>query len=93
MAATREARRLEEKAALRPVLASMKEAGHDPQPPHRAEFYGDEFLIVCRCCGANVKVTLTRLPSRSSDTGYCRVAEVTYDSATAIECRGERSYA
>jgi hypothetical protein len=74
------ARRQAERDALRPVLHSIKEAGHDPQPPHRSDAYGNDFLIVCRSCGARVEATLW------IHDGGSRIAEVTYDSATATTC-------
>lgn len=73
-------RRQAERGALRPVLQSMKDAGHDPQPPHRSDAYSNDFTIICRHCGARVDATLWL------DDDHGRIAEVTHDSATAITC-------
>ena len=76
------ARRQAERDALHPVCESMRQAGHDPHMPHRADPYSNDWLIVCRKCGAQTQATL-----HTDDDGG-RIAEVTYDSATATDCTG-----
>lgn len=66
---------------LEAIRESMRQAGHDPHPPHQDEPYSRRFLIVCRGCGRRVNAVVT-----------FDGTEATYDDATAVPCTAERSY-